>query len=240
MFQREDVWIFSFKASLNVATSCPPSPLSNMYHLCIYALYIFAVPIYSQTATLNLRCDNSGYTFLSLDYGVTWSWEFSYDDWTTTMTLDIPNPNASTIVRCFCIDDGSVGGFIATINYDDYNYSTTNPVGAQHWKLFWSSDNITDPLVYTEKTDAPWSITDSSFAPDAYWIWNGQTLNTMVFQFEFASVGTSRTRCRNRERKRIWFPYTLYIAHCRLTVVPLRWESVLLMISIYSIITDDT
>ncbi len=151
-------------------------------------LYILASPTLLYAATLNLRCDNSGTADLSVDNGTTWTEELSFTDWGITMTLEIPNPDTSTVVRCNCIDKGSVGGFMSTIQHAGSNYSTSNPLDAQNWELVSSSDGITTPLVYTEKTASPWNIADSALAPDAYWVWNEQTYNTMVFQFHFASI----------------------------------------------------
>ena len=167
-----------------------------MYPLFILSQYLLITLVHSQesvqTALLTIQCLGNTTTRLSADEGLSWT-----QPWTETIAHsprqhEIANPTADTIIESTCAcDDDSAGGFIATIQYQGLNYGTTNPLKDSYWTLLSSSDGLISPLVYIEINDSEHRIDanlSSGFASGACWVWNNQTSNTMVFQFDFGVI----------------------------------------------------
>ena len=142
------------------------------------------------TATLTTHCDNRGDHYVSNDGGSSWTLIGTSGSWGTANSYDLDGVSENTKIRVSVRDTGSIGGFIATVSYDGTSYSTTNPLSAEHWTLVSASDGITS-LEYREKTSSPWGISTEAIASDAYWVWNGQVYNTLVFEFDFGAVLSS-------------------------------------------------
>lgn len=142
------------------------------------------------TATLTTHSDNIGVHYISNDGGASSSWtEIGTESyWPTAFSYHLTDVSADTKIRVSVTDEGVVGGFIATVSFDGKQYSTTNPLRDGHWRLVSASDGDTSSLVYHEKTSSPWSISTADIANDAVWVWNEGIYNTMVFEFDFASV----------------------------------------------------
>eukprot|EP01083_Nonionella_stella_P069465 185192_1 len=144
-------------------------------------------------ATVSVNMDNSGTISLATD-GVSFTQIATIADWHDTEIVVIPEVDItpSTIIQFECVDAGSVGGFIANVNYKNIDYYTTNPFDASLFEIISSSDGITSPLAYTANGASPWGSTTSTTIPaNAYWVWNGQSYNTMEFHFSFATLATT-------------------------------------------------
>lgn len=119
--------------------------------------------------------------------------DYCYDpEWTddgyTINNYTITNVNESTVLRFSCRGSTTEKGFIASVNYQNTIYSTTNPLEDGIWRVVYSSDNIVSPLVYNSSLPNL-SNYPEGIANDAYLVWNNQnTMNTMVFQFDFGSI----------------------------------------------------
>ena len=140
------------------------------------------------SASITLHCDNSGTLFLSQDGGDTFVNKGDTTQWETAYSWTITNVTDSTLVQFSCSDAGMVGGFIATIHYEDEMYSTTNPIEDGYWTVVSSDDGVIEPLVYREKSASPWYRSTDGIEDGAVWIWNGNTFNTMIFQFDFSDL----------------------------------------------------
>lgn len=139
-----------------------------------------------------MHCDNEGIAYLSRNSGRDFE-EIGYiNHWPTTLVEDIPDVDDDTILRVECIDHGGIGGFIGSVEFPvgEDIYSTTNPLSSGNWKLTDSSDGWLFGLVYRERGGWPWYLDNrpSSVAPDAWWVWNGKTDNTMTYDFDFGTL----------------------------------------------------
>jgi len=153
---------------------------------------------YGPTATLSAFCDNWGTLAVSYDAGATFDevtgvrhgWDYVYS---------IDNVAESTVLRYSCEDGGGAGGYMATVEVNGAQYSTTNPLSAGEWELVSSSDNDVSSLIYTDQSGWPWNLDAAArsrgLAADAYWVWNSNTFNTMVFSFRFADTHLFDTGC---------------------------------------------
>eukprot|EP01083_Nonionella_stella_P316628 1148978_1 len=161
----------------------------------IFVLFSFYSFLYETTsdATVSVNVDNTGTISLATD-GVSFTQIATIADWHDTEIVVIPEVDItpSTIIQFECVDAGSVGGFIANVNYKNIDYYTTNPFDASLFEIISSSDGITSPLAYTANGASPWGSTTSTTIPaNAYWVWNGQSYNTMDFHFSFATLATT-------------------------------------------------
>ena len=145
----------------------------------------------STTASLAFHCDNVGTVYLSHDGKESWSNVGSISHWPTPFMYEVTNISTDTVLRVSCLGTGSNEGFIATMQYGLRNYSTTNPLNDSFWRLINSTDGVTSPLVYSSKTASPWRISTPEIASDAYWVWNRNTVNTMLFEFAFDALITA-------------------------------------------------
>ena len=144
--------------------------------------------MYLDSAQVATHCDNRGTLFLSTDAGSTFTQVAYMDSWPTAMSYEVADVTCDTVLKMQCYDYGTVGGVIITVDYDGVEYSTSNPITDGYWQLISSSDGVTEPLVYSDKTSSPWYISTESIADDAVWVWNENTYNTMVFEFDFADL----------------------------------------------------
>ena len=143
-------------------------------------------------ASLALHCDDVVNVSASHYGRRSWSNIYYNTGWTIPFTYQVTNVSTSTLIHVVCEDIGGYGRFIATIHYNGQNYSTTNPLGESLWNLINSTDNVTSPLIYRNKTVAvPWGIDTAEISGDAMWIWNGNILNTMLFEFKFDELITA-------------------------------------------------
>jgi len=113
-------------------------------------------------------------------------------DWTRSLELNVDNINDDTILRYTVRDDGStIGGFVASIYYQGVTYTTTNPISDS---VFSITNSPGGTLQYRTVNSSPWQIVDRgnspNQAPDAYWVWNGQLGNTIVFEFSFRGLSS--------------------------------------------------
>jgi len=141
-----------------------------------------------KSAKLALHCDNVGTTYISWDGRATWTNVGTVSEWEEVFEVNLTDVTSSTVIRAQCVDAGYVGAFIATLECEGLNYSTTHPLGAGYWRVLNSSDGVTSPLVYNEKTSAPWNQHSDGIARDAHWVWNENTFNTMWFEFSFQPI----------------------------------------------------
>ena len=138
-----------------------------------------------------MNCDNEGWVYLSKDEGRSWEEMDHLAHWPTTVVVDIPDVTDRTVVRVDCKDHGGIGGFIASMEFPVGKevYSTTNVLEEGNWRVTASTDGFTFGLIYREKGGWPWYLKDtSSVDPAAWWVWNGKTMNTMTFEFDFGSL----------------------------------------------------
>lgn len=135
-------------------------------------------------ASLTLHCDDVATISVSHDSGDSWTDVGQSTQWSIPFMYNVTNVSARTVIHVNCTDAGVHAGFIATIQYNNQNYSTINPLADSVWDLLYSTDNVISPLVYHNKT-AIWGIGTSEISIDAMWIWNGNNGNTMVFEFNF-------------------------------------------------------
>ena len=138
-------------------------------------------PLAPKSAKLSLHCDNVGTTYISYD-GNTFSNVGSVYAWTEVFEVDLTDVTEDTVIRHSCYDNGVVGAFIATIDYNGKNYSTTNPLSDGYWEIMNSSDGVTSPLVYNDKLSDPWNRYSTGIAQDAWWVWND--VESLLFVFE--------------------------------------------------------
>jgi len=144
------------------------------------------------TATLTTHSDDQGVHSISNDGGASWTAIGTESSWSTAFSYDLTGVSRDTKIRVSVSDGGGIGGFIATVLFDGEQYSTTNPLQDGHWKLVSASDGETS-LVYRAKTSSKWNINTAAIASDAFWVWNGRTGNTLVFEFDFDSVYPATT-----------------------------------------------
>ena len=136
-------------------------------------------------ATLTTQCDDHSTTWVSNDGGSSWRSIGTSDTWDTAHSYDLDGISGNTKIRVSVLDKENTGGFIATVSYDGKTYSTTNPLWAEHWTLLSASDGDTS-LVYHEHNYV--EVSSQAIASDANWVWNGQSGNTLVFEFDFGAV----------------------------------------------------
>ena len=168
----------------------PTIPETSLLPTTIPSTFPTTQPTYDvATAFLTFHCDNAATVDISHDNKASWinventntnEWE----PWGTPFMFEM-NVSMSTVLHVSCRDAGSVGGFIATLQYNGQNYSTIEPLNESVWELINSTDNVTSPLVYSSKTATPWRISTAEIASDAKWVWNGNVDNTMLFEFAF-------------------------------------------------------
>eukprot|EP00486_Rosalina_sp_Unknown_P001758 CAMPEP_0201568316 /NCGR_PEP_ID=MMETSP0190_2-20130828/9314_1 /ASSEMBLY_ACC=CAM_ASM_000263 /TAXON_ID=37353 /ORGANISM="Rosalina sp." /LENGTH=347 /DNA_ID=CAMNT_0047989277 /DNA_START=97 /DNA_END=1136 /DNA_ORIENTATION=+ len=145
---------------------------------------------HSATAISNSNADNSQTVYVSYDSGDTWAELGDNSDWTVALELEIEGVNAATRLRYVVADVGVIGGFIATITYRGEEYVTTNPIGAGYFEISPSSDVSEGDLVYYDASSSPWyiNIKNEDMSTNAYWIWNSETYNTIIFDFNFEEI----------------------------------------------------
>ena len=116
---------------------------------------------------------------VSQDGGDSWSSVAQGSSWEEVVSGHIDELSPLTILRFTCKDaEKGAGGFVATVDWNGLQYHTADPIERGLWSVVESSDGQTDSLEYKR-----WSVTGEQMADDAVWIWNGQTGNTMVFEF---------------------------------------------------------
>ena len=141
---------------------CSGTPYAPGSDYCIDPMWLigWVDPYYTASVTLYGFCSVAAFS-ISKDDGIT----FVNEDeslW-NGYSFNITNVNDSTVLRVSCSDDGSGGGLIGSITFQDTVYSTSNPLEDGVWRAVFSSDNELTPLVYTEQNDS---------ASDAQWVWN--------------------------------------------------------------------
>ena len=139
------------------------------------------------SASLIAHCDDVGHLYLKKRDG-TLKMLKSDSNWAVAMELIITNITSDTVLLFECTDRGYIGGFIATIEYRGQLYSTKNPISETNWNISYGD---TSNLEYHSKTSKPWRISDELIENDAEWVWNGQTENTMKFEFDFGKIGAT-------------------------------------------------
>ncbi len=118
----------------------------------------------------------------------------SVTSWQQTINEIIPNVDQNTVLSFKVRDKGVIGGFLATVKVVSYNGNvveifTTNPISSS---IFYSiSSQVT---VYTPFGDGAWhgyvnQDTVECMNPKAFWIWDSNTRNTMIFQMNFIDLG---------------------------------------------------
>eukprot|EP01084_Bolivina_argentea_P050758 93358_1 len=144
------------------------------------------------TASVFADCDNLLYVYLKQANGNLKLLGTDHD-WHNHLDLTISNITSSTIIEFKCVDEGVIGGFIATIEFNGILYSTTNPLSKSHFNLISDSKGDTTNLVYHDKTASPWSLHTSVISDEAKWVWNNYVHNTMTFDFNFGNIISSTT-----------------------------------------------
>ena len=147
----------------------------------------------SKKAELTLHCDNAAIIYLSHDGKASWTNVGNTTAWFRAFNYEVTSISADTVVHVSCRDTGMVAGLIATMHYNGQNYSTTEPLSESVWDLVNSTDGVTSPFVYSNKTASTWSISTPGIASDAKWVWNRNTYNTMLFEFAFDGLVTTAT-----------------------------------------------
>jgi len=147
--------------------------------------------VLSLDAIVEFHCDDSAVLSVSQDGGSTIASTRTHNGWNYPARQRGVGVTCNTVVTVACEDTGSAangvhtGGFIADVIYDGQHYYTTLFMANSNWEVSTSS---TSRLEYTQLTGFPWRISANHFPGDAYWVWNGQTMNTMTFVFDFGNI----------------------------------------------------
>ena len=147
----------------------------------------------SSSARITAHCDDILTVTVSDDMGSTWTQVAYESNWVTPVEFSLTVAE-QTILKFSCQDQGVIGGFIATILYLGATYVTTNPIQNGFFQLLSSSDGNIASLQYSGKTSAPWHIDTQRIDANAFWIWNGELENNMVFQFDFSEITKAPTK----------------------------------------------
>eukprot|EP01083_Nonionella_stella_P008499 24536_1 len=133
------------------------------------------------------QCDNTLTVSLSTDGGATFTEKGGETNWEIAWSYSFSSLTAeqilNTVFRFACQNTGGTGGFIASVHYDGRVYSTSPRGGA-----FESSSSS---LVFTPNGQGPWHTVSDKIASDAFWIWDGSTDGTLVFELDFSALSAS-------------------------------------------------
>eukprot|EP01084_Bolivina_argentea_P133378 235385_1 len=148
---------------------------------------------WSLSASVALHTDNEVKVYVSRDGGDEWTGPIAESyDWRYTLKFTVDDVTLDTRFRFNCTDihTHSVGGFIASLTFNGETYSTTNPIEDSNYILVHASDGVYEPLVYNNITNGIWHDVypnlDLEVASDAYWIWNENVYNKLIFEFDFS------------------------------------------------------
>ena len=85
------------------------------------------------------KSDNNGTTFDQIASG---------NNLDVAVRFIMYNTTYKTILNIYCKDTGPPGGFIATININNIDYYTNNPISESEFEIVSLTDGIVSPLVY--------------------------------------------------------------------------------------------
>ena len=146
------------------------------------------------TAYSYSMADDGEYVSVSRDGGNTFTQigavvpDFWGGTWKQQVAVAIDDIDANTVLRYEAIDKGVIGGFMATVYYAGGVYVTTNPITDGNFET--STTNLNYKSYYYS---GHWDLSNNqhrspNMSSDAFWIWNGQTRNTITFYFDFADI----------------------------------------------------
>jgi len=125
------------------------------------------VPGQYGTARIVAHCDNHLYVYQK-EWTDDWVKVGEESSWPTPWDYSF-NVLASTQLRFDCKDKGGIGAFIATMNYNGMQYSTTNPMSNSFFYIT-NTDVDVNNLKYRSKTSSPWNRATPGLAQDSYWV----------------------------------------------------------------------
>jgi hypothetical protein len=144
-----------------------------------------------KTANITANCDDELTVYYESEVDST-AVQIGYlNNWRTSWQYQLTDVSSKSKLYFDCYDYGGIGGFISEITLGDgTEYLTVSPITDGNYELDSSSDGVTT-LVYYERDYSAWAnaggdITDIS--DGAYWYWNANTMNTMIFSFDFANI----------------------------------------------------
>merc|ERR1719229_1822011 len=146
---------------------------------------------HTQSAHVTVHCDNYLTAYRKQGNG-NWQLIGTEASWPTPFEYMVSPVTPATQLRFECKDVGGIGGFIASIQYGEHVYSTTNPMSASQFVVTGADERS---LVYRTKTSSPWNIRTEGIAENAEWVWDGQTHNTLVFTFSFGDLDEAPEQC---------------------------------------------
>uniref|UniRef100_A0A7S0XS64 VWFD domain-containing protein n=1 Tax=Elphidium margaritaceum TaxID=933848 RepID=A0A7S0XS64_9EUKA len=149
------------------------------------------------TAKICAHADNYMTLEASFDGGATYAVVDTVSSWMTTLGggwVSVSPIDALTILRFTVEDVGVVGGLLATVKVCGNNgYELelfTTDTGTMYFDVVSSSDGNTVLSEFTPFGGEPWAYYVNKekvtcMNPEADWVWNGNTGNTMVFDVDF-------------------------------------------------------